>query len=627
LPDFKLTKVAAVLVPITVLAGLGLVGLAQAQPAGSRRISGQVVYPWQACAERPANSKKALGYAKLVLMGGGLVKTVALSASGRFSTTWPRNGKVRADIVLDSPLVAVSPGEAPIPGPPSRPYHEAPYRLAVGRVSTGQAITTTLSGPHFAGAANIFSVLHHAAQIAAKASPVNLKKVYAAWRYGTDLISQTGDDLGNSFYSPQDETIFVDGAGSRRDEWEPWILDHEYGHAVQFQIAPVTLPEGDHSHLLNKTYPNLPQLPYVEGFGTGFAADVLGPKLSISCGRSLKTNLAAVPATPALSLADARFAQFNETTSASVMWQLAKDYGLKAFLRALRDYTGYSGHYPQNMREVREAMIELEHGRADRHVAIDSIFASQNLRWGTFVSVTAEPGLDSPFNWGDVGYEVKLTLNGPYGHCEAMAKPDQYGDDPLSQAYFGPSPPKLAGYQGFRDWDSWTTGALPYTWQDECLTETSDGYIDPNNPGSAGDPTVPEAEVLFPYLAGEAQRSGLYTLSARIVCTTMAGAGDPTEESNEPGPDQENCLPSYHYAIGLLEGLTKGNDDEVTSNHYLPSPYNRANEESPDRIVTLPPNVNVPIAEWNAEGYCKMLVYDLNCSTALKQPNGTNTPF
>lgn len=47
-----------------------------------------------------------------------------------------------------------------------------------------------------------------------------------------------------------------------------------------------------------------------------------------------------------------------------------------------------------------------------------------------------------------------------------------------------------------------------------------------------------------------------------------------------------------------------------------PVPYGKAANSSFTKLVPLKPNVGIPIAEWNAAGYCRMLVYDYDCATA-----------
>jgi hypothetical protein len=313
------------------------------------------------------------------------------------------------------------------------------------------------------------------------------------------------------------------------------------------------------------------------------------------------------------------------------MWQVMKRIGLHDFVNDMIAYKAIAGHFPDDMRQVREALTPSEHGSASQHVVFDQIFGQDNLRWGTLITLTHEPAWDGTLHSTDMYYEVHLTLSGPYGNCEVNARSGQYGTDPSAAPFnpFAPERPSLVAYPPPQDaWDSDLPGALPYTWQDECLLNTADGSISPTyGPVTEGVgglyadvEDVPAAELLFPYLDKAAQHQGDFTLSARFVCV----APDPSDdagEANEGDPLEQESCGNGGFALEVYNGLVKGLDDKIIPNSYGPAgPDNRLRLANAWRILRIElqynPSQDTPLVRWSANGTCKILITGDNCSTA-----------
>jgi hypothetical protein len=407
----------------------------------------------------------------LLTRRGAEPKRGRLDAKGSLRTKIDGRGPAKLTIILADQRVRVVPPNDLDATPPV--VDPKPYRFTYRYEGGGGRKFVILAGHQDAGAASVWTWLDRGAAVAAKALPtgVRLQRVDAIFKNGYEPGGL--DDIESSAYDHGNREILV-GSRGRADQFEPWVLLHEYGHHLRYHFGDLgPSSRGPHDH--NAAYPDQPALPFSEGFSHAFAAIVIGdPSLKLRC--RVDVDLSTTPVTP--EPPDRRYAQYNELSVAGVFWGLARrlangnrQTGLARILTALKIYRR-AGQPVGHMRDLRDALIEagLE-PTAGRHLALSAVFAGQRMSWG--MKVFACPGCD-PEEEGGTGLERErawVILRGPYGECAGT------GDNPI----FG------------------ARGALGYTSADDCLV--SGGTVP--NETSLG---LGEAAVAFPYLANNAHR-------------------------------------------------------------------------------------------------------------------------
>jgi hypothetical protein len=472
------------------LVGLLVSGLPGAAAAGRHAngvigVSGKVLYLKRQCFSDPSKRVETpLAGAKVLLhRAGGADVTTTLDHAGAFHGRVRGHGPVTATVVLSGRPGSVTPGAKG-----SQPYH-----LPIGSLHAGSNAPVVLRGNGPAGAANIWMVVSAGAAVAERASPVPISPVHVAWRYNADFSNHSEEGhLGTSAYDYATNTLYVDGTKSRQDQWEPFVLLHEYGHHVLLSVAnPGKSASGTHNWHLS--YPTQPAMPWSEGFANAFAGIVLRqPRLSIDCNQNPGDlmDIGSLPATPEPQ--NPRYAMTSETADAGVVWHLAlhlgagnPQKGLAPLLDALHRYRR-NGHPAQDMRDVRDALIEagLEHDSAAEHQELDSIFADEGIGFGIGFESDFE---DDGNNQDSDAATFKMQINGPYG-CET-------GGDTYT---------KLSGAGGGQWFGEVVGGGLPYTWQDDCL---------------GADTVSTGAWLLFPYAKNLAHRSGSWSVTFSYECT------------------------------------------------------------------------------------------------------------
>jgi hypothetical protein len=272
-----------------------------------------------------------------------------------------------------------------------------------------------------------------------------------------------------------------------------------------------------------------------------------------------------------------RLAQYNEAAIAGVVWHLAlvlgdgnPQAGLKFLLRALHDYS-YNDHAPESMREVRDALVNggLEEDSAEKHSAFEAIFAEEKIGWGENVSVSFD---DSRTDGTLADYKIHLVPKGPYGTCEVTAADDSQ-----------PPIQKLGPYAGFSGWVG-AQGDLAYTWQSNCLVNGGN-----DQPSSKG-PAMPTAQLwlAFPYLAGEKELDGDFTLTARYVCADATEGMSPSD----PQYAEYKCTSDRTVDVSVITGVAKAVDVGG---------------------ITLRRNVDVPVLTFDASGGCHFSIGVADC--------------
>jgi hypothetical protein len=534
-------------------------------------LSGRVLYEHRNCYHASSHDSRPLAGAKLVF-DGPVEGSRTLDAGGHFKVRLAPGGHLPLHgwVVLNGPAIAVA------------PHVGAPYRLPLGKVAfrgkDGHPVIEhhfLIAGDGPAGAANIWSVLNLGARVGRAASPVHLPKIWARWRFKSDLKTWIGDSPPNTHthWDPNDETIYVAGhRHGNRDDWEPFILLHEYGHALLQFVADPSSPGGEHT--ITGVYKSEPALPYEEGFGDAYAAAVLKTGvLGLGCNRANVINLDSTPATPRPDVE--RLAQYNEVAIAAVIWKLVNHFGagdshagLRPFLEALHSYKR-DGHPPQSTREMRDALIEggLEKNSPAEHIAIDKIFAAERIAWGLFVEVQFPDYVS-----GGVRADQVLSGPGAYSSC-------RLADGDPSYDY---GPPDLPF--------SWTSGllvqgGLAYTWQSDCLLSGSYVFLDQTNLAAA------EMWLRFPYLPGNAHLSP-FVYSVDLTCQTTASY---------------TCPASYSVKLLIATGVWGSTPDQA----YATDPAQTwvRPEVLPGLIiatVTLPTNVLTQVVSFDGNGNCEL---------------------
>lgn len=507
---------------VLLVVGAALVpGAARASNDRWTKVFGSVAYAKRDCELSETSALVPLPGAKLELDRALTAPVITtLSATGTFKTSIGGRGPIHAFVILDGPRIEVAP----------KTVGKAAYRLKLGVLTAGRNDSVEIRADLPAGAANIWTVLNQGASVAAKVSPVTVPKVTARWRDDADLQPSMIDLSPGTAYWRGTRSIFLDGQGAHSDQWETWVILHEYGHHLLRAVADPQSPGGNHK--AGQVWPDKQELAWSEGFADAFPTIVTGdPNMSRACIEQL--DLDATPATPLPD--DPRLAQYNEVAIAGVVWKVSQHFGngdaqlgLKRLLAALHTFR-YDGHPPHSLREVRDALITggLEQDSPDEHTAIDGIFAAENIGWGQDVQVAFD---DSRDEGARAHMKIHLVLTGPYGTCQVT------GDD------VNPPPQPLVGSQDWWYGDIGVEGGLQYTWQDECLV--SGGNADPSEDQGILNSLL---WLKFPYLAGEEHLSGNFTLTAQYVCSDDTPLGKP--------PEPDMCTPDRKVDVIVTSGL------------------------------------------------------------------------
>jgi hypothetical protein len=551
--------------------------LSRATPAaaGTVLLKGEVVYLKRRCYTAAGRTAEPLAGATLTFDQPGQ-GPVTLDSKGGFRARLAARFPIHGWVVLDGKRLSVGPDVV----------GAAPYRIPLGalahiengRVAVVHRFEIAGAGP--AGAANIWTVLNLAARVADSAAPGAVPKVKAGWRYLPNLIGWLGDTTDPTNWEKATKTIHVEGRhDGKRAEWEPFVLLHEYGHALLDSVAsPGDFAAGEHS--FTSVHKDQPALPWSEGFGDAFAAIVL-KRADLELGCKPQVNLGATPATP---LPDnQRLAQYNEIAVAGVVWGLVNHFGrgdpqagLRPFLHALHSYER-NGHPPQSARDMRDALIVggLEKDSADEHIAIDKIFAAQRIAWGLYVHIEYVAHPDPNSNRVDANQV--LAGPGAYSTC-------QFNFDTTVDQSYGP-PEFPFDWTGIR-----VKGGLPYTWQSDCLLSGAYTYTDNNN-GAA------DMWLRFPYLPGQAHRD-TYVYSAELSCADTF---------------DYKCPASYTVTVWVYNGVW-GSLDQAYA--IFPGQSWIRPEVLPGVIkssVNVQMNVVTPLVRFNGSGDCTIIGTGQDC--------------
>jgi hypothetical protein len=235
------------------------------------------------------------------------------------------------------------------------------------------------------------------------------------------------------------------------------------------------------------------------------------------------------------------YAQFQEINIGAALWQSAVKLGSgddaagsARVLSALHEFsTKY--HAPQDTREARDALAEFAETSVDEFTADYEAFRDQRIGWAMGAR------LDGGF--------VNGQILGPYS-C----------------------PPTMGG-------------GLNYTVADDCT------LTDPTPPPGASGNQL--AGLAFPFMAGQAHRHGLFTLSLVYRCT-------PSDPNNDNCPAQETGTVIAQMGNGYLGG-------------YL-------QRETSGGSITLVRNKPKAVMQADAIGRCKLLTNDMDCGVAVGAP-------
>lgn len=537
------------------LGAVALVVAPAAAPAAEQgvRVSGHVVYRAPGCHGTTAvTGLHPLSHAELVLRrAGGPAARVRLDARGRFATRLRGHGDARGRLRLDGPLLTVA------------GYGDTePITIAVGApidVDRGRARVTLrvdgAGGEH--RAASVWAILARAAVLTERAAPkhVRLAKVVAHVDPG-HRPPGTGDVPGSSTAYDHGR-IYVDSV-SRADEFEPWVLLHEYGHFVLEQVANPSLPASG-AHDLELSYPDRPALAWSEGFAHAFAALVQGgPKLGTLCRRGV--DLATRPATPR-PRDGADSVAYNEIANAGIAYRVAALLGggraadgLGALLEALHAFARRRGHGPNDLRDLRDALIlgGFERTQGD-HDAFSEVWDDQGvLGYGLGVRYTLTPdggscgGFSFEADGMDCDIRRSIEVRGPGGFsCAASARD------------LGPAHDER---------ERRMEGGLPHAWQDDCLVSSDSVWV------------------RFPYLPGGDHRRGRFQVTLRVGCTSH-----PYVTDDEHGPATfGTCPPAWRV--------------EASSEPWVADSPSDAQMLGPRTVFSLPSSGSVVLAEWAADG-------------------------
>jgi hypothetical protein len=203
------------------------------------------------------------------------------------------------------------------------------------------------------------------------------------------------------------------------------------------------------------------------------------------------------------------------------------------------------------------------------------------MGWGLTLVGTE---VDTRIQGRDTSKDLTLELRGPYGTCRVSNE--------LAHSYFlGIEPIGMApGEPGDNPTGRWlpgevgAEGPLPFTNRDDCLIRGGDGR-EPNGGGPTG-----ELWLLHPYLDGQRQAAGAYTLNARWSCVGGGGSPETTCTANR------------------LHQFILGAGPRLPHRNWL-VPIAPA-----DTRPSLPRNAWVPLVRFEVTGECTWLPTNQDCS-------------
>jgi hypothetical protein len=564
-------------IPLVVLAAglsvtVGAPGRAAAhvdRATDASRVRGNISYVTSAC---PGERKEPdVEGAKIVLERDGQRAEDALEF-GNFDVKLGGNGPITAYVELTSAFATIKPFGV-----------SHPYRIPVNVHAGKNDVLIRHNGQ--GAAANVATEIDHGARFAHATLPAGatLPPVTVRLRY-TSNFSFDETAIGPSHYDPG--TIEIDNNPKHPDyqgEWERFTILHEYGHHVLHSLTdPGERRGGDHA--FEGVYPDRPALAWSEGFADAFPALLAGkPQLKRQC--HLVADLAAAPATPiSEDPVESDRAQYNEIQAAGVIWHLAILGGKSRYdrtrqlLTAARAFKARAGHYPESMREVRDALVgsPLEPDTVAGHDAIDKIFADHHMGWG--VAVLIEDGDGSSY-----GQFLHLRLTGPYGTCEDLRLRGL------------PNPPHPIQGKPGEMWDGGlVNGALDTTWKDDCLIssgpvyDTLPGGLE--NHGSLG--------LVFPYLDRQRHASGTFSLYGTFIC-----------DKDLASPP---CEGSFTYDVTLIRGWFLNRVGDPGAN--APMDAGDGHHYFADLLLELREGVATEILRFDAQGGCEIVPLHEDCS-------------
>lgn len=543
---------------LATLIAASLLALAPAgADAAQRHVTLQARYVGVSCPSGDRDAVLALPDAKVVVHFGTRTIRTALGPDGAADLTLKgRAHRFTAKVILDGDLVEVDPYGS-----------DEPYSYTDSlKLTKKRTYTLKLDDLEHAGAASAWSILRQGARVAERSMPTGVPLAKVVARYDPNRAVSTGnpdDEPGVSAYDGDTNQIFIESRG-RAEEFEPWILLHEYGHHVLQTVAEPG-PDSGGSHAFSRSYPDRPAMPWSEGFATAFAAIARNnPVLGTLCRTGV--NISKAPAVPR-STDDPWLNQYNEISVSGVIWGVVgylgggdRQAGLKRFLASLHAFhVKYGG--PKSLREVRDALVVggAESSQQDYRALFDA-FADQKVNWGLDAHIHMT---DSRSAGSQADYEVKFVLQRPDGKCELSS------DARSSYAVGG-------------------SGGIPYVSgldSDDCMMTGGDGKIAPTS-GS----NVPLAglQLGFPFLDSEAHRRGEFALSAKWICKDDPFADDP----NNPFPQWFRCTASRGFEFDLVHGARK---EQTVS-------------------VQLQNGVSKALMRFDAVGECTLVVNGADCS-------------
>jgi hypothetical protein len=491
---------------------------------------------------------------------------------GNFDVKLGGSGSITAYLELKSPFATIKAFGASLP-----------YRIPVNLHDGENDVVIRHNGQ--GAAANVATEIDHGAHFAKATLPdgAALPPVTVQLRYTTNF-SHDETAVGPSHYDPSRRTIEIDNDPKRPDyqgEWERITILHEYGHHVLDSLADAGNRQGG-DHTFKGVYPERPALAWSEGFADAFPALVTGkPKLRRQC--AVVADIAGTPARPSSAdPVEIDRAQYNEIQAAGVIWHVANLGGRSRYdqtrqlLTAARAFKSRGGHYPESMREVRDALVgsPLEPDSVAGHDAINKLFADNHMGWG--IALQIEDGEGTSF-----GQVLHLRLAGPYETCEDLRLRGLPNVEHPLQGKPGET------------WDGGLVpGGLDTTWKDDCLIDSGPAYdLAPGgleNHGSLG--------LVFPYLDRERHLRGEFHLDGTFYCDKYA-ASPP-------------CVGAFTYDMTLIRGWFLNNledhldDPPGKDGHHL---FLKLPLELREGVVT-------EILRFDAQGGCEIVPLHKDCS-------------
>jgi hypothetical protein len=554
--------------------------------ADASRVFGEISYVVTAAC--PGEEKELfVDGATIVLKRGG--QRAESPLAGHFDVRLGGSGPITAYVELKSPFATIKAFGA-----------SHPYRIPVNLHAGKNEVLIRHKGQD--AAANVATVIDEGARFAKHTLPAGatLPPVTVLLRYTTDF-SHDEKSVGQTAYFPARRTIEIDNDPKHPDyryEWERFAILHEYGHHVLDSLADPG-PRSGGEHTFTGVYPDRPALAWSEGFADAFAALVTGPELKLQC--RLIADLVSTPARPSSEdPVEIDQAQYNEIQAAGVVWHVVNLRDLRgginsndrtrkllAAVRAFKDRPG-AGHYPQSMREVRDALVgsPLEPDTVAGHDAIDKIFSDDHMGWG--VAVLIEDNLIESTDPSSFGQYLHLRLIGPYGTCEDP-RPNQ-----------GPPRP-VTGRPGATFDGGVVEGGVPATWKDDCFIASGPA----NDPNPGGLENHGHLDLWFPYLPDQRHATGEFKLYATFHC--------------DPFLAQPRCGGSFTYHLYLYRGWFLNEDKVVPPGDVFRTAFSAtANREGHHLFEDLPLKIDdgkdTEILSFDAQGKCEIVPLHEDCS-------------